>query len=184
MSEIDSIEKLLSELDNCPDNNLKGFEEILSRVNLSKDKISEIERICSWNTDFYTRNLIKKNDKYELIFLCWLPEQISPIHDHGSQNCWMKILQGECEEKLYKIDDENKKLKLIKISKTNSGQQSYINDNIALHSSQNIGNNKMIGVHLYLNPINTCYVYDLNNGDKKLIQTKYNSTFAAPSANF
>lgn len=182
MPKINSIEQLIVELDNCPSENLKGFEEILAKLNLPKDKISEIEKKCSWNEDFYTRNLIKRCNKYELIFLCWLPGQISPIHDHANQSCWVKILQGDCEEKLYQLSNDNK-LKLIKTSKVSAGQQAYIHDDIALHSLQNIGDNKMIGIHLYLNPIDTCFVYDFN-GEKKLIQTRYNSAFTSKSAHF
>lgn len=31
----------------------------------------------------YSRNLIEINENFELIILCWLPGQESPIHNHS-----------------------------------------------------------------------------------------------------
>jgi cysteine dioxygenase len=175
MTKINNLKQLISDLDKCENGDIKGFEKILSHLDLSKNKIAEIEKKCVWNANFYTRNLVKRSDKYELIFLCWESGQVSPIHDHTGQSCWVKILQGDCEEKLYLLDDKNNKLKLIKTSRLGAEEQSYIHDDIALHSLGNIGKNKMIGIHLYLNPIDTCFVYDIDGEEKKLIQTKYTS---------
>jgi len=175
MSKITSIKQLIKNLDECENSDVKGFEKILFNLDLSEKQIAEIEKKCLWSSDFYTRNLIKRDDKYELMFLCWNPDQISPIHDHAGQSCWVKILKGDCEEKLYLLDEKNNKLKLIKTAKLGPSEQSYIHDDIALHSLQNVGKDKMIGVHLYLNPIDTCFVYEVNGEERKLIQTKYNS---------
>ncbi|MBT4878434.1 MAG: hypothetical protein HON42_01285, partial [Alphaproteobacteria bacterium] len=40
----------------------------------------------------YRRNLIKKNDFYELVAVCWLPGQLTPIHDHVGSDCAFKII--------------------------------------------------------------------------------------------
>lgn len=184
MAKINSLKQLIIELDKCQSTDINGFETILENFNLSEDKITQIEKICLWSKEFYTRNLIKRNDKYELIFLCWQPEQISPIHDHSNQSCWLKILQGDCREKLYSYDEKQEKLELIKTSRFRANEQSYIHDNIALHSVENAGFSKMLGLHLYLNPIDTCYVFDPKSGAKKIVQAKYNATFIPPSEDF
>jgi cysteine dioxygenase len=36
------------------------------------------------------------------MILCWNTGQESPIHDHPNSHCFMKTLQGEVHEELYK----------------------------------------------------------------------------------
>ena len=178
---ITSLSKLIEELDQCIDGQ---FGEPLSRLELSKSTIEEIEAGCDWSETFYTRNLIHRNSNYETLFLCWQPNQISPIHNHSGQDCWVNILQGTCEEKLYVLDEKTNNIKLISSSISEKGTNAYINDDIALHSLQNIGKNKMITLHVYSNPIDSCFAYDINTGQKKLVQTRYNKTFIIPDNQF
>jgi hypothetical protein len=42
----------------------------------------------------YTRNLVFKNDLFELLILCWGPGQRSWIHNHRGQHCWMSVVEG------------------------------------------------------------------------------------------
>lgn len=39
-----------------------------------------------------------------------------------------------------------------------------------------ISENKMITLHIYSNPIESCFAYNLNTNEKKLVQTKYDKT--------
>lgn len=176
---ITSLNKLIEELDKCSNGE---FGEPLSRFELTQNSIAIIEAGCDWSDNFYTRNLIHRNSKYEILFLCWQPNQISPIHNHAGQNCWVNILQGNCEEKLYIQEEE--KLKLISTRTVGSGANAYIDDEIALHSLQNVGKNKMITLHVYSNPIDSCFSYDINTNQKKLVQTRYNKNFVIPNNTF
>ena len=168
-----SIPQLINALNNCQNND---FGNILTKLHLSNSQISRIENICLWKENYYSRNLIYRNNQYEALFLCWQPQNISSIHNHAGQDCWVKILQGTCEEKLYIINQQNQHLKLLSSSISQEGTYAYINDDIGLHSIQNIGENKMINLHIYSNPIEICFAYNLNNNEKKLVQTKYDKT--------
>ena len=37
----------------------------------------------------YTRNLIYKSDIFEVLSICWDIGQVSRVHNHRDQNCWM-----------------------------------------------------------------------------------------------
>lgn len=170
---IKALNHLIEQLNNCSDGK---YGEILAQTKLSEDEIKEIESHCHWGKEYYTRNLIEKNQNYELLFLCWEPGHISSIHNHAGQHCWVKVIQGLCEEKLYILIDN--KLKLLSSSVAEKGCNAYIDDDIALHSLQNVGTNRMITLHLYSNPIDTCYSYNKETCEKKLVQTKYNKIIA------
>ena len=42
----------------------------------------------------YARNLVSASELFELLVICWQPGQVSPIHDHQGQRCWMGVLEG------------------------------------------------------------------------------------------
>src|SRR5277367_1554382 len=48
----------------------------------------------TWDSDHYTRNLIDRTRLYELMAICWDIGQISAVHNHRDQNCWMAVPIG------------------------------------------------------------------------------------------
>jgi quercetin dioxygenase-like cupin family protein len=42
----------------------------------------------------YCRNLVLRTDNMEIIVVCWLPGQGSPVHGHGPSDAVMVILEG------------------------------------------------------------------------------------------
>jgi cysteine dioxygenase len=48
-----------------------------------------------WDFERYTRNLIYRDNHFEVMALCWLPGQRTPIHSHNGQLGWMTVVQGE-----------------------------------------------------------------------------------------
>ena len=74
--------------------------------------------------------------------------QNSKIHNHSSNGCWLKILQGSIEEKIY-----NNKFDIIKYNIQNIGDISFIKDEIGYHSIQNTENDITVSLHVY-NPPN------------------------------
>src|SRR5688572_30516840 len=56
-----------------------------------------------FDADCYTRNLVHREEHYELLLLCWGAGQKSPIHNHQGQRCWMAVLEGEISETLFEL---------------------------------------------------------------------------------
>ncbi len=42
----------------------------------------------------YTRNLVYRDARVEVMLVCWDTGSASPIHDHGGQRCWLRVLSG------------------------------------------------------------------------------------------
>jgi cysteine dioxygenase len=51
----------------------------------------------------YVRTIVKRTERYESLVMCWLPGQKSPIHDHGTAVCGVRVIQGAATETLYTI---------------------------------------------------------------------------------
>src|SRR6266536_2822175 len=46
---------------------------------------------------FYTRNLIYRDELFEVMTICWSPGQKTAIHTHNGQLGWMTVSQGEVQ---------------------------------------------------------------------------------------
>jgi cysteine dioxygenase len=107
------------------------------------------KKYVSFSEDKYKKNLVKRNDKLEIFIICWNNNQISGIHDHPSNGCILKVLQGELEEHYYNNVNNNVELINVNLCKENSiGYQEGKN---GLHRIKN-NDNKTISLHIYSPP--------------------------------
>ncbi len=123
---------------------------------------SAFEYCCSWSNKSYTRNCIVENEKFELILLCWEEGQKTPIHDHGGEECWVKIIQGELKETIYKVDEAGE-LKAGKSTISKTGDISYMIDFMGCHRLENLTGGRAMSLHLYAKPIRNCKMFDENS---------------------
>jgi cysteine dioxygenase len=117
---------------------------------------------CSWSNESYTRNCIVENEKFELILLCWEEGQITPIHNHDGEECWVKIIDGEFRETIYNTNDSGEP-KRVKSTITKSNDISYMIDFMGVHSLENMSNKRSMTLHLYAKPIRSCKIFDENS---------------------
>jgi cysteine dioxygenase len=114
----------------------------------------------------YTRNLISTDDKtYTLLLLVWNPHQVSPIHNHPCDGCWLNVLQGSIYETRY--DDVLNTTSHNSYRSSDETTLSYITDNMGYHRVGNDNREGEIAVtmHLYSPPFDTCRCWDDANDD-------------------
>ena len=113
----------------------------------------------SWSEEHYTRNCLYCDDKYEAILLCWEKGQYTPIHDHGGEECWVKIISGAIEETIYK-PNENGAPTPVKTEVAHAGSTAYMIDFMGCHRLKNVGEERAMSLHIYAKPISRCNIYD------------------------
>jgi cysteine dioxygenase len=130
-------------------------------VNMRKVKLTdqELEEFATFSKEGYTRHCFVNNERYEVLLLCWEKDQQTPIHSHGGQECWVKVLRGQIEEVHYKKVKEGL-CKETKRSIREPEDISYMNDKIGLHTLGSVGHQRAISLHLYAAPIESCDIYD------------------------
>ena len=148
-----TIQKLLEYLDSSP---IADFPEILRMLQLSSDSLSAYQ--C-WDPNSYKRNYITKNDRYELLLICWEANQQTPIHDHGGEDCWVYFLEGKFLEVKFADQGLHPSEEGIKTP----GSISFMNDEMGFHRLKNISNGKSMTLHLYAKPIRSCRIFDENS---------------------
>lgn len=130
----------------------------------SKIPVSSFDTYCSWADDSYTRNCIIDDENFELILLCWNKGQVTPIHDHGGEECWVKIIEGEFKETIFE-ESPNGGVKALRSSISKANDITYMIDFMGFHSLENISTKRSMSLHLYAKPIRTCKAYDMELGE-------------------
>ncbi len=129
----------------------------------------------------YTRNLIARNEWFEMLLLCWNAGQSSPIHNHAGQNCWMAVLDGEIEEQQFDSPPPGSRGCPLKGQPKlfAPGKVAFINDDIALHRVRPRAGSHGVSLHVYSRPIDSCHVYDESTGSVVSRSLAYHSVRGA-----
>ena len=117
------------------------------------------EKYAYWSNECYTRNCIADTEKFELILICWCEGHQTSIHDHGGEECWVKVIEGEFKETVYK-QDEMGALKLTKTKFSKKNEITYMKDFMGFHRLENNANKRSMSLHLYAKPIRSCNVFN------------------------
>tara|TARA_B110001454_G_scaffold43755_1_gene42810 strand:+ start:51 stop:599 length:549 start_codon:yes stop_codon:yes gene_type:complete len=134
----------------------KDYSALLKEMNIP---IREFQKYATWSDTCYTRNCIEENTDFELILICWSKDQKTAIHDHGGEECWVYVIDGDYAENIYKKNDTGE-LKVVKNLQMKSGDVTYMVDFMGFHNLENQSNKKAMSLHLYASPIKKCNVYD------------------------
>ncbi|HTT20744.1 MAG TPA: cysteine dioxygenase family protein, partial [Candidatus Sulfotelmatobacter sp.] len=89
-----AIEKLVEELRTFPESAFiptEPLREFLEKNPVDSDSLAPY---LTWDRQHYTRNLIDRTPRYELMAICWEVGQASSVHNHRDQNCWMAVPLG------------------------------------------------------------------------------------------
>ncbi|KAG1688754.1 hypothetical protein DVH05_008758 [Phytophthora capsici] len=153
------VETLERELGRDPEIAIKHKPKLQKLLEDFPVNMEELQRFAHFDPSRnYTRNLISTdNETYALMLLCWNPGKYSPVHDHPSDGCWVKVIQGHVNEVRY----EKQNGKLVETSNVvfTSGV-TYMDDSFGLHK---VGNpheeTNAISMHLYSPPYEKCRVW-------------------------
>ena len=67
---------------------VSGVSDYLNDYSLSNEILNEYAHFKDQN---YCRNLVHKENDFEIIVVCWKAGQVAPIHGHEGEKCWMSV---------------------------------------------------------------------------------------------
>ena len=106
------------------------------------------EQYESFDESYYKKNLVFRNNKFEIFIVCWNSKQGSKIHDHAENGCILKILKGKLTE--YRYNTTN--LELKELSCLPKDTVSYIDNEIGYHKIINDTKSETVSLHIYSPP--------------------------------
>ena len=141
-----------------------------------------------FSAEHYTRNLIHRTPLFELLAICWDPGQVSAIHNHRGQNCWMGIVHGKVQVQNFRLVRKDAAAQTCELEPTSrftidAASPAEVDPEEPIHLVANpaIFGSRAVTLHIYSRPFETCEVYDLKSGcyrDVKLVNT---SEFGVPT---
>lgn len=177
-----SIDKFITEICAVPEENFKCgiIYDFLKENPVEKESL---EPYLFFSEKFYTRNLIFKNDLFEVMTLCWEKGQSSRIHNHSEQNCWMTIPEGNLLIQDFKEIESDNSTGLCRIEPTKS---MVINNQVAvaevdsgepIHQVSNSEKfkSRAVSLHIYSKPFDRCLVYTPKKNQVQEVNLFYTS---------
>lgn len=143
-----------------------------------------LQRYLFFSKNHYTRNLIFKNELFELMAICWEVGQVSQIHNHHNQNCWMSIPIGRLLVQNFRVVEQNDATGYCRLEPTTSLeihrlQPAEVDPIEPVHQVLNLAESggRAVSLHIYSRPFDRCLVYSLDTNQYREVPLHYTSEF-------
>jgi len=157
-----SIDEIVAGLKRLDEHNftLDNVYEFLAANPIDTDSLSPY---LFWSDKFYTRNLIHRQDSFEVMALCWEQGQISRVHDHADQNCWMSVVSGTLRGQNFAVEEFDESAGTCRLIETSlfditGSNTAKVELEEPIHQILNLSEfgQRAISVHVYSRPITRC----------------------------
>ena len=182
------IDEFVSRLRCCKEADFMQVNRVHELLKASPVEPQSIERYLIWDGQHYTRNLIDKTPLYELIAICWEVGQISSIHNHKDQNCWMAVPVGRLLVQNYKVIRQDLKAGTCDIVPTdivemNPTSPAAVDPKDPVHKVYNPAEfrQRAVSLHVYSRPYDSCVVYSDEQHKCGEIKLSYTSEYGRRS---
>lgn len=179
-----AIQEFVSRLRCCKENDFLDISPVHELLCNSPVDPKSIEPYLVWDSQHYTRNLIDKTPLYELIAICWDIGQISSIHNHKNQNCWMATPIGRLLIQNYKVirqdlNDGTCDIVPTDIIEMNATNPAAVDPNEPVHKVYNPAEfgQRAVSLHVYSRPYDSCVVYSDEQHKCGEIKLSYTSEY-------
>lgn len=175
------IDQLVRGLREIPDSDFdcQPVYEYLSRNPIETDSI---QKFLFWSPDFYTRNLIYKDDRFEMMAICWESGQVSRVHNHNDQRCWMTVPIGRLKGQNFAVDEIDESRGYCKLRETDAFEMSdclaaKVELEEPIHQILNLAefNDRAVSIHIYSKPYDHCISYCRDTDTFKDVKLFYTS---------
>lgn len=180
-----------------------GVLDLCSNIRITD---SSLAPYVFYDDAFYTRNLIYRDDLFEVMTICWRPGQKTAVHTHNGQLCWMIMQRGDLGVVDYKwlgcdhpenqnvvgIDciagSDHTTLEVIREVEASAGGPVVTADKLqTIHRLRNLSETaeSAVSIHVYSRPFDSCVAFDMETQHCYRRQLSYFSKFGelAPKPN-
>ncbi len=155
-----------------------GDPDMIALIDQCRIKPEEIERYVVWDESRYTRHLVFEDDRFQVILLGWNVGQVTPIHDHAGQCCWMRIEVGRLQMSDYNWKDGAGPPSLLNEETVGGkGKELHVDRCACVHRISNLDKfgERAVSLHVYSRPFTECGTYCLETGDKTMTELEYDT---------
>jgi cysteine dioxygenase len=183
-----SIQDFVSELRKFPQSAFDHTSELLAFLQHTLVAPDTLKPYLTWDRQHYTRNLIDKTPLYELIAICWETGQVSSVHNHRDQNCWMAVPIGRLMVENFHlvsqdVDRGRSQLTPTDTMEMNPTHPCAVDPADPVHRVVNPKQfgERAVSLHIYSRPFDSCVVYSPEQGTCGVIKLHYTTKFGKPA---
>lgn len=159
------IQNLIEGLCEIPDSEFH-CDPVYQYLSDNPIEIDSISKYFNWSKKFYTRNLIYKDTRFELMAICWEKGQSSRIHNHSEQMCWMAVPLGRLRGQNFRAVEMIESQGYCKLEETDKFDlaeclAAKVELEQPIHQILNLAefNEPAVSLHIYSKPFDTCLSY-------------------------
>lgn len=159
---------------------------------------ASLEPYIFFDDRFYTRNLVYRDELFEVMAICWEPGQKTAVHTHNGQICWMIPQCGNLGVVDYKwlgcdhpenqnvvgldclAGSDHTSLEIVReIEACASGPVITADKLQTIHRLYNLSENRerAVSIHIYSRPIDSCVAFDMERNQCYRRQLAYFSKY-------
>ena len=153
--------------------------EYLSARQLDADSI---QKYLHWSPKIYTRNLIYKDARFEMMAICWEKGQVSRVHNHWDQRCWMMVPVGKLLGQNFGVEEIDESRGYCKLYETNNFElteclAARVDLEEPIHQVLNLAefDERAVSIHIYSKPYDRCLSYCRDTNTFKEVELFYTS---------
>lgn len=175
------IKNLIEGLREIPEENFT-CDNVYQFLAANPVEVGTIEPYFFWSEHCYTRNLIYKDTRFELMAICWEKGQVSRVHNHWEQKCWMTVPVGKLHGQNFRVVEQDESRGFCRLEETD---QFDLSDCLAakveleqpIHQVLNLPefDNRAVSLHIYSKPFDRCLSYCRDSDTFKEVQLFYTS---------
>lgn len=137
----------------------------------------------------YTRNLIHRSDLFELMAICWEVGQVSRIHNHQGQNCWMAVPEGRLLVQNYEVLRQDPATGACALRETSRvlmdpDHPAWVEPQQPVHAVLNPPEHgaRAVSLHVYSRPYDRCLVYSRENSTYGEVPLFFDTEYGKPAS--
>lgn len=180
MTRYTSMDRLVDELKGFA---ARGFPESEIHDYLAGSLIdpASLDRYVHECEDHYTRNLVHKDEDFELLVICWGPGHRAPIHGHEGELCFARVERGTLRFSNYELVSESP-VRLEPRQEPIDGTTGFLDGPAEIHAVENLPRfgGGAASLHVYSRPYAECDIYDSAHGPKRRVKLAYDSLYGKP----
>lgn len=176
-----SVSDLITGLKAISDENFV-CDNVYDFLNENPVDAASIDRYLFWSPAFYTRNLIYKDDRFEMMAICWEKGQVSRVHNHHGQRCWMTVPIGRLKGQNFAVEEMDEGAGFCRLRETTTFElaecvAAKVELEEPIHQVLNLAeyDERAVSIHIYSKPYDRCLSYCRDTHTFKEVQLFYTS---------
>ena len=175
------IEQLVSGLREMSDE-MFVCEPVYDFLSANQVDVDSITKFFYFSPKFYTRNLIYKDERFEMMAICWDKGQVSRVHNHWDQRCWMTVPVGKLKGQNFAVEEIDESKGYCRLRETDSFElaeclAARVELEEPVHQILNLPeyDERAVSIHIYSKPYDRCLSYCRETDTFKEVQLYYTS---------